>query len=157
METSLPNFHWIVEGLLAGMAQPGTSYHDPQEDIRTLSRMGFSVLVSLTEKPIPFDMVAGCGVAPIHIPIEDFGAPTIEQAQSFCELVDRMEQRQKKVAVHCYAGLGRTGTMAAAFLMHRLGLSAPEAIEHVRKINLGYVQSDSQEAFLFEWEKYIKK
>jgi atypical dual specificity phosphatase len=153
----LPNFNWAIEGLLAGMAHPGSSFSDPIDDLKELKAMGFSVLVTLTESPLPFDVVMRSGLAPVHIPIVDFKTPTIEQVEGFCGLVDRMRDQSKMVAVHCYAGLGRTGTMLAAYLIHREGLGAVQAMERLRRINAGYVQSETQEAFLHEWAENVKK
>jgi atypical dual specificity phosphatase len=149
-----PNFHWAIEGLLAGMAMPGSSFSEPQRDLEDLAGMGFSVLVTLTERPLPFDMVIRCGLAPFHIPVEDFEAPTIEQAEEFCRIVDRMKAEGKKVAVHCLAGLGRTGTMLAAYLIHLDGIGAAEAIEKMRKIQPGYIQCEEQELFLHDWAEH---
>jgi atypical dual specificity phosphatase len=149
-----PNFQWAIEGLLAGMAMPGSSFSEPQRDLEDLKGMGFSVLVTLTERPLPFDMVIRCGLAPFHIPVEDFEAPTIDQAEEFCRIVDRMKAEGKKVAVHCLAGLGRTGTMLAAYLIHLDGIGAAEAIEKMRKIQPGYIQCEEQELFLHDWAEH---
>lgn len=152
-----PNFHWAIEGLLAGMALPGSSFSEPQKDLDDLAAMGISVLVTLTEKALPFDMVLRSGLAPFHIPVEDFEAPTIAQAEEFCRIVDRMKAENRKVAVHCLAGLGRTGTMLAVYLIHLEGIGAAEAIERMRKIQPGYVQCEEQELFLYDWADHVGK
>jgi len=138
------------------MAQPGSSFSDPIRDLEELAGCGVSVLITLTEKPIPFDIVIRSGLAPIHIPIDDFHAPTIGQAEEFCSIVDRMASENKRVVVHCYAGLGRTGTMLTIYLIHRYGLEAIEAIERIREINPAYIQGDEQELFLYDWAEHCR-
>ena len=39
-----------------------------------------------------------------------------------------VENTQHAVAVHCKAGLGRTGTVICAYMMHEAGMTAEEAI-----------------------------
>jgi len=151
----LPNFHWIIGGVLAGMAQPGSSFSEPLDDLRELKQNGFSVIVSLTEKAFPLEALLASGLAPFHIPIDDFKAPTIEQAERFCSLVRRMEEQRRPVVVHCYAGLGRTGTMAAVYLMMRSRLSVKEALDELHEIEPGYIQSREQEEFLYRWQAHV--
>ncbi|MGE0326021.1 MAG: dual specificity protein phosphatase family protein, partial [Polyangiaceae bacterium] len=56
-------------------------------------------------------------------------------------------ERGDRVAVHCHAGLGRTGTMLAAFLIYR-GETAEAAITRVREVRPSYIQSQAQLDFL---------
>ena len=48
------------------------------------------------------------------------------------------------VAIHCAAGLGRTGTVLAAYFVAK-GLSAREAVERVRQLRPGSVETVEQE------------
>ena len=153
----LPNFHWIIEGVLAGMAMPGSGMWEPMKDFEELQKRGIAALVTLLERAIPFDIVIRSGLIPTHIPIDDFGPPTIIQAEEFCAIVDRMKSEGKAVAVHCLAGLGRTGTMAAAYLIHLYGFEANDAMEKIRGIEPGYIQGSEQERFLYDWAGHVKK
>ena len=50
-----------------------------------------------------------------------------------------VENTQHAVAVHCKAGLGRTGTVICAYMMHEAGMTAEEAIGYCRLYRPGSV------------------
>jgi atypical dual specificity phosphatase len=60
--------------------------------------------------------------------------------------------RQQPVAVFCEAGLGRTGTVIAAYLIQK-GQSAREAISLVRAKEPSAVETAAQIKFLEEFER----
>lgn len=64
----------------------------------------------------------------LHYPIRDRGLPTFNMH----ELIERLEEGLTlgPVVVHCRAGIGRTGVVAATLLI-RQGIPAAEAIERV--------------------------
>ncbi len=54
--------------------------------------------------------------------------------------------------MHCLAGLGRTGTVLAAYMVKEKGVSAQVALNQIRRFNRQFVQTDDQEDFLVEYE-----
>jgi len=87
------------------------------------------------------------GITFMHHPIVDFNAPQLLDAQRTITKLDQALTQGDRVIVHCWAGLGRAGTMAACLLIHR-GMDANTAIDNVRHVRDGAIQSDVQEQFI---------
>ena len=140
------NFSFVVEGVLAGLARPR---HD---DIAALPSHGIAGLVSLTESPLDRDAVTRGGLEYLHLPVRDFGAPSMEMVETFIKFVRRIHaERGGAAAVHCGSGMGRTGTMLACFLVSE-GRGAEEAIAEVRRLRPGSIETDGQESVIVGWE-----
>ncbi len=58
-----------------------------------------------------------------------------------------------KVAVHCHAGRGRTGLIIAAWMIYNDGISAKDAIKHMRQRRKDAISKKSQEKVLYEFER----
>ena len=64
--------------------------------------------------------------------VADFQAPSIEMIGSLVsEAVQRLRIGER-IVVHCHAGVGRTAVAAACIAMAMDGLSAEDAIAHVK-------------------------
>jgi atypical dual specificity phosphatase len=146
-------FRWTIPGQLAGMEKPG-SYSDLHDDLLYLVQRGVVHVITLTERPLPEGALTRYGLVPYHLPIVDFSVPTLEQAVALCQHVADALSRDESVVMHCLAGLGRTGTLLAAYQIWK-GQSAGQAIQAVRRIEPGYIQSNEQEAFLHELELHL--
>lgn len=99
--------------------------------------------------------VSGLGMRFTHEPIEDFEAPALEQAVRLVDSIREELAAGERIVVHCMAGLGRAGTIAACVLVAE-GLSAVDAIATVRFFRFGAVQSESQEELVAAYEREVR-
>lgn len=143
-------FTWVVPGKLAGTPMPGV-VHPIDYDLAALKAVGVTCLITLTEDDLPQDALARHGLRNVHLPIRDRESPTLAQTTMLLMRMDALLRRGEVLAAHCLAGLGRTGTVLAAWLV-REGLTAPEALRRVRRIEPQFVQTLEQESFLQRYE-----
>ena len=122
-----------------------------EHDLALLRSVGVSVLVNLTEKPMTQTAIPAAGLRTLHMPVEDRHAPPLMWMKMLLVKIERLIDQEEVVAVHCLAGLGRTGTVLASWLI-RQGLTADEALRRLRLIEPGFVQSAAQEQLLHELE-----
>jgi len=124
-------FGWILLDELSGSARPGR-FGPLEEDLAFLRSKGIGVIISLLETTLNLEKYREEGFETHHFPVEDFTAPELEQIAAACAVLDEATTMGKKILVHCNAGIGRTGTLLAAYLLHR-GVTADEAIRRVRR------------------------
>jgi atypical dual specificity phosphatase len=149
-------FRWIVPGKLAGSGNPG-AVAPIDYDLQLLIKLGVTHLITLTEDGLDNDVLLRNGMHSIHLPIFDKEAPSLAQAYMLVYRMQRLLDQGYVLAVHCHAGIGRTGTLLAAWLIREGGLSAKDAIARLRSINPAYVQTVGQEQFLASFEQDILK
>lgn len=149
-------FVWLIEGRLAGTPWPGIM-HDTEHDLQALRNADVTRLISLTETPFAPALAAHHGIACTSVPILDMHAPSLRQAWFLCQEIDRCLRADEVVAVHCKAGLGRTGTVLALYWIWRGGgrISANEAIGQVRRRAAAMIQSPEQEIFLEQFAELL--
>ena len=150
-----PNgFIWLKKGQLAGTPRPGL-LHEIEDDLQALKRVGITQLISLTLRPLDVKRCAEHQIKVHAYPIPDMQAPSLLKALAINQKIETLCAKQKSVAIHCRAGLGRTGTLLAAQLIYE-GKSALAALEETRQIEARWIQSERQVYFLEEYEKFIK-
>lgn len=144
------NFSWIIEGEIAGMAKPASSV----SDFEFLREKGFEAIVSLSEIPLSEELIEKFGFTVKHIPIRDFEAPTLEQIEDFVTFAEKARGEGKKLIVHCDAGIGRTGTILACYLVSK-GYNADRAIKEVRIKRPGSIETSEQEEVILKFARNL--
>lgn len=142
-------FSFVIPHQLAGMACPGT-WQSLEQDLRALKRESITAIVSLTEQGLNEGALRKAGFTSLHLPVMDFSPPRPAQIDKFVAFTANEIKQGGAVAVHCTAGIGRTGTMLACYLVS-LGESALEAIESVRMIRPGSIETPEQEQAIHEY------
>lgn len=128
------------------------------DDLRAIRDWGAEGLVTLLQAEEMrmlelgnLDQLArGAGLWWRHLPIMDMCAPDEVFDTAWVEEGRRLRQvlsNGGRFVVHCWAGLGRTGTVAARLLVE-FGLTPDAAISEVRDARPGAIQSLAQETYV---------
>ena len=146
-----PGFTWIDKPHVAALAHP-----DSAADLKWLRRNGIDILISLTESPVRRDWVNEAGMIAVNVPVPDMEPPSDRQLDHLLETIRKANASRMGVAVHCGAGLGRTGTVLAAYLVAS-GLSPKDAVAKVRDLRPGSVETADQELAIEAFARRFKQ
>jgi atypical dual specificity phosphatase len=144
----VPNFSWMIENRLAGVSYPRS-----EDAIALLRKLGVQALLNLSEEPLPLDLLSKYQLRGEHLPVADFTAPTLDQVERALLIIDDFLAQGLPAAVHCGAGLGRTGTILACYLVSQ-GRTAKEATQQVRTKRPGSIETPAQEAVVEAYGHY---
>ena len=143
-------FSWLIESKLAGSSIP-TSI----DEVQWMIDQGVKSIVTVREEPLDDDWVKDVNY--LHVHSNDMGVPEFNDLVYAVDFVHRRVTNNEPVLVHCLAGLGRTGTILACYLIKYQKMSANEATEKVREERPGSIQSYPQEEIIFRFEKFLKR
>jgi len=137
----IPESYWVVPGRLLAGEYPGILFSPEitRKRVEAFLQAGFNTLIDLTcegeaedyrpvfrEQAILFNVAVECQ----RFPIGDYGLPTLESMTAILDALDQARARGRKVYLHCYGGIGRTGTVVGCYLA-RHGLTGPDAIRQL--------------------------
>ena len=127
----------------------GREYHDhdgfrdfsPQYYVDIFRELNVGAVVRLNEPEYDSDVFVAAGIAHHDLEFEDCSNPPNSVVTAFMRIVD---STPGPVAVHCKAGLGRTGTLIALDMMRRHGFTARAAMGWLRIMRPGSVIGGQQ-------------
>ena len=143
-------FSWLIENKLAGSGIP-TSI----EEVQWIIEQGVKSIVTIREEPLDDDWIKDVNY--LHIMSNDMGVPEFDDIVYAVDFIHRRVTNNEPVMVHCLAGMGRTGTILACYLVKYQNMSADEAMKKVREQRPGSIQSYPQEEIIFRFEKFLKR
>jgi hypothetical protein len=166
------DLHEIVPGKFLAMRGPretagGAAWEDtlradgsfshrdfsPAHYAEILRQFGVQAVVRLNEPQYGKAAFAAAGIAVADLFFEDCTSPPVDVVAKFLALAEALPGA---LAVHCRAGLGRTGTLIALYMMKHHGFAAREAMGWLRIVRPGSVIGD-QQRFLCAREPLMRR
>ena len=136
----IPESYWVEPGRFLAGEYPGHfDGEGTRKRIDALIEAGFDMFMDLTRpEEIPpytgtlFDeaKVYEVEITYHRFPIGDFGLPTPGQMKSILDTLDESLQAGHKIYLHCWGGIGRTGTTVGCYLVRR-GRTGEEALNQL--------------------------
>ena len=90
----------------------------------------------------------------VDLYFDDYSVPSIKIIKKFMNTINNIEYSDK-VAIHCRAGLGRTGILICIWLIIKLNFKPAEAIAYIRIMRPGSIMGS--QGFFLESIEYFKR
>ena len=144
------NFSLLIPEKLAGSAIPTS-----KDEIKWLEEEGVKSIVTIREEALEFPLPSEMKY--LHVHSNDMGVPEFDDLVYSVDFIHRRITNNEPVMVHCLAGLGRTGTILACYMIKYQKMSTQDAIDYVREKRHGSIQSYPQEEIIFRFEKSLNR
>jgi hypothetical protein len=103
----------------------------------------------------------GIEVACLRFPIQDMDVPTREMMRRILDAIDASIAGGRPVYVHCWGGVGRTGTVVGCWLVRHGLASGDEAIDRIAELRQGDLarrhrpspETEAQRALVRSWRR----
>ncbi|KAM6980793.1 protein tyrosine phosphatase domain-containing protein 1 [Aplochiton taeniatus] len=160
---------WITDNLLA-MARPSTEIIEKYNIIDQFQRCGLRTVINL-QRPgehascgNPLEPESGftyrpetfmeAGIYFYNFGWKDYGVASLTTILDMVKVMSFAIQ-EGKMAVHCHAGLGRTGVLLACYLVFTSRMSADQAILFVRAKRPNSIQTRGQLLCVREFAQFL--
>ena len=106
---------------------------------------GIGLVVRLNSELYSASYFQSLGIKHLDMIFDDGTCPPLSLVRKFVNLAhDMINNKRKGIAVHCKAGLGRTGCLIGAYLIYKNGFTANEVIAYMRFMRPGMVVGPQQ-------------
>ena len=149
----LPNSYWATPLLLACEYPGALQEIDAAPRLDALLGAGIRDFYDLTEvgELQPYEMqlrerATHLGIPSESIrfrrfPIRDVSVPSPKRLEEALAALEDSAAAGRRAVVHCWGGVGRTGTVVGCHLMQHLGLNGEEALERIAEEWQGVAKS----------------
>ena len=158
----------LPNGSIIGMTHfPGRNHRDKAgniwnrdllRDLNDIKSWGATSLITLVELeeflclgvPNFSEAVQQINLDWVHLPIPDMSPPGVTFFEAWKKIRDQVTDEivtKGRIVIHCASGFGRTGTIVARFMVD-CGITPDNAIEIVRKVRPGTIETVAQESFI---------
>ncbi|XP_076285133.1 uncharacterized protein LOC143211384 isoform X1 [Lasioglossum baleicum] len=160
--------HWVTDDVLA-MARPNTGQIIKKDIIAQFQGWSIKTIINLQTpgehascggplEPSGFtydpNVFMKNGIYYYNFALKDYGDATMGKLLDMVKVV-AFGVQEGRVAIHCHAGLGRTGVLIACYLIYSLRVRANDAIRFVRMKRPSAIQTRGQILCIQEFEHFV--
>ena len=168
----IPESYWVEPGRLLAGEYPGQFDGEmTRKRIDALIQAGFNTFIDLTKpnESIAYTRILldearlyEADVRHERFAIGHFGLPTPKIMKSILDTIDAELHAGRKIYLHCWGGIGRTGTTVGCYLVRR-GKTGDEALRQLAEwwqtvpkshIHQRSPETREQVEFIRNWGKY---
>ncbi len=170
LSVPIPDSYWVVPGLFLAGEYPGSEIAEECERkllrfldatiTRYLDLTQSGELHAYEPQLIKLAKTKGIQVEHSRFPIEDLGIPSQTMMRNILDSIEQGNMAQKKTYVHCYGGIGRTGTVVGCFLV-RQGMTGEQALETIANLRSSVSdwwvpspETSEQRNFILDWRSW---
>ncbi|XP_072243811.1 dual specificity protein phosphatase CDC14B isoform X5 [Leuresthes tenuis] len=143
------DFNWIIPGKFLAFSGPhpkskienGYPLHAPEAYIPYFRKHNITTIIRLNKKMYDARRFTDSGFEHHDLFFVDGSTPNDSIVRKFLNICENSEGA---IAVHCKAGLGRTGTLIACYMMKHYRLTTAEAIAWIRICRPGSIIGPQQ-------------
>lgn len=125
-------------------ASPVSAKESNKSVLRYFKKHDVRMVVRLNSHLYDKKIFEDVNIKHVDMIFEDGSCPPMSFVKGFIGLAEGVIREGGKVAVHCRAGLGRTGCLIGAHLIYSYGFTATEAIAYMRFLRPGMVVGPQQ-------------
>ncbi len=155
--TPIPGIYWVRPGKLMAGPYPAIPQKQAAGKLKWLLDNGVTFFVDLTEagELTAYATLLPEGVQHKRMQIRDWSVPTSKHMTAILDTIDSAIDSGKTVYVHCWGGIGRTGTTVGCYMV-RHGMEGQAALDEIIRLRGGKRNSpetDEQRRMVREWQK----
>lgn len=168
MDTPIADSYWVIEGRFLAGEYPATPHENSSKiKLQSILDAGVTAFVDLTEegelKPYTnlLTSIATYNnrvVTHRRMPIKDLAITTTTKMSELLKLIASLLKAGEIVYLHCWGGIGRTGTVAGCYMVQELGMTSERALKNIEDLRKdtpdGWRRSpetEEQRAMVMKW------
>jgi rhodanese/phosphatase family protein len=170
----IPESYWVEPDRFLAGEYPG--HFDPEQARRQLDALiesGLDTFIDLTKQGEVYPYakilseearVYGSRAEHFRFPIGDFGLPSVAEMMTILDQLDESLGTGRRIYLHCWGGIGRTGTTVGCYLVRR-GMDGEQALQQLadwwRMVPKSSIHPHSPETreqvdFVLNWARHEK-